>query len=187
MKFSFVIGNFLGIFVCISEAVAKNLCWLVHMFLFPAWLLGHVSWQHRQRSLTLSFWLQGKYSLSKLHMEFTESNFSNKKLLWMWWLGYLPTGLVKSSAWYYSSWLLKYISRSDAKLLAFSPLIVLPVYFLSTGSFRKGGWYFPYFFFFFFLNGLWTSLGIKEGWSLLFMLSEMSGVGWSWINTLIYT
>lgn len=37
-------------------------------------------------------------------------------------------------------------SSSDVKPLAFHPLAVVPVYFLSTGSFRRGGWYFPYLF-----------------------------------------
>lgn len=84
------------------------------------------------------------FSLSKLHMEFIESNLllincyceydgcETHKKNW-----FTPVHDVINNQ---CTFLYKQLW---CKLLAFSSLIVMPVYFLSTGSFRKGG-YFSY-------------------------------------------
>lgn len=62
-------------------------------------------------------------------------------LLWIWWLRNSQGELVNSSTWCYNSLFTCLYKQRLCKLLAFSSLTVVPVYFLSTGSFRKRGYF----------------------------------------------
>lgn len=90
--------------------------------------------------------LKVRYSLSKLHMEFIESNLLSVNCYCEYdgWEIRKENQLTPVHDIIIAN-LLVYRSSSDAKLLAFSPLTVVPVYFLSTGSSRKR-WYFSFLF-----------------------------------------